>query len=240
VALIAGGARGIGRAIALDLAGRGWAVALCYRTSGRAAAETRRAIEARGARALAVRADVADPAAARTLVRRIERTWGRIDALIVCTGSYHRIDLLAESPEGWREAFDTNLHALFYLARAAAPGMIARGWGRILGFSLASADRLSGHTQITAHYAAKVGVLVLVRALARALAPHGITVNAISPGVVDSGGLPPDELLALRPAIPAGRVGDVGDVVAAARFLLSEAAGYVTGTSLHVSGGWGV
>ena len=240
VALISGGARGIGRAIGLDLARAGWAVAFCYRTSAEAAAGTAAAIEAAGGRALAVQADVSDPAAAEALVRRVEGTWGSLDALVHAAGPYHRVELLEETPAGWREMLDNNLHPLFYLSRAAAPGMIGRKRGRILAFGMATADQLTAQPNVTAHYIAKAGILVLVRSLARVLAPHGITVNAISPGFIDSGSSPPAELAAMRPRIPAGYVGSVDDAVAAARFLLSDDARYVTGTNLHVSGGWGI
>ena len=240
IALVAGGARGIGRTIALDLARTGWAVAFCYRTSEEAARETRAAIEATGARALAVRADVSEALVAAGLVREVEEAWGRIDALIHCAGPFRRVELLQETPEGWREMFEGNLHSLFYLSQAVAPGMLARGWGRIVAFGLASADQLSAQPNLTAYYLAKVGVLGLVRALARALAPHGVTVNAVSPGLIDSGSTPRAELEAMVPRIPAGYVGSVDDAVAATRFLLSEEARYVTGTNIHVSGGWGI
>lgn len=240
VALITGGARGIGRAIGLDLARAGWAVAFCYRTSAEAAAETAAAITATGARALAVRADVSDAAVARDLVRRVEAAWGRVDALVNCAGPFHRVELLRETPEGWRETFETNLHPVFYLSQAVTPGMMARRWGRILAFGLATADQLAAQPNLTAHYLAKAGVLGLVRSLARVLAPHGITVNAISPGLLDSGGSPREELEAMVSRIPAGYVGSVDDAVAVARFLLSDEARYVTGTNVHVSGGWGI
>ena len=240
VALITGGARGIGRAIGVDLARAGWAVAFCYRTSVDAAEATRADIEAAGARALAVQADVSDPAAAAGLVRQVEAAWGRIDALINCAGPYHRVELLQETPEGWREMFEGNLHPVFYLSHAVAPGMVTRKRGRILAFAMATADQLTAQPNVTAHYIAKAGVLVLVRSLARVLAPHGITVNAISPGFIDSGSTSAAELGAMRPRIPAGYVGELRDAVAAARFLLSDEARYVTGANLHLSGGWGI
>ena len=215
-------------------------MALCYRTSARAAAQTAAAIEGAGVRALAVQADVSDPVAAEALVRRVEATWGRIDALVNCAGPFHKVELLEETPAGWREMIDNNLHPLFYLGRAVAPGMMARKWGRVLAFAMATADRLTAQTNVTAHYIAKAGTLVLVRSLARVLGPHGITVNAISPGFIDSGGSDPAELQTMVPRIPAGNVGHVDDVVGAARFLLSDEARYVTGTNIHVSGGWGV
>lgn len=240
VALITGGARGIGRAIGLDLAASGWAVAFCYRTSAADAQATQAEIEARGAPALGVQADVSDPAAAEALVHRVEDTWGRIDALINCAGPYHRVDILQETVEGWRTMLANNLDPVFFLSRLVAPGMIARRWGRIISFSMATADQLTAQPNITAHYIAKAGILVLTRTLARALAPHGITVNAISPGFIDSGSAPPEELSAMAKRIPAGYIGGVDDAVNTVRFLLSDEARYVNGANIHLSGAWGI
>jgi 3-oxoacyl-[acyl-carrier protein] reductase len=94
--------------------------------------------------------------------------------------------------------------------------------------------------EVTAHYIAKAGVLILTRTLAKLLAPHGITVNAVSPGFIDSGSAPAGELAGMAKKIPAGYVGEVTDTVAAVKFLLSDEARYVTGTNIHVSGGWGI
>jgi 3-oxoacyl-[acyl-carrier protein] reductase len=240
VALIPGGAKGIGRQIGLRLAEQGWAVALCYRTSDAAAEDTRRAIEALGASALALRADVSRPDECEDLVRRVMEWKGRLDALVNCAGPYHRVDILSETPEGWREMFANNLDCLFYLARAAGPRMIEGGGGRIVAFSMANADRLLGQPMVTAHYLAKVGVLGLVRTLAKALAKHKITVNAVSPGFIDSGSMDAAELQSMVKAIPAGYVGSTDDAAAAVLYFLSAEAAYVTGANLHVSGGWGI
>ena len=238
VALITGGARGIGRAVALDLGGKGWSVAVCYRTSEAAAREV---LEALGSGdALALQSDVAKPEAAKELVSRVERQWGRIDALIHCAGPYHRVALLEETVAGWHEMFDNNLHPIFYLSQAAAPGMIERRWGRIITFGMANADQLIAQPQLTAHYIAKVGVLVLTRSLAKSLASYGITANTISPGFIDSGSAPADELARMAGRIPAGYVGSLDDPVGVVRFLLSEEARYVNGANVHLSGGWGI
>ena len=240
VALITGGAKGIGRAIALDLASQQWSVAICYRTSAAAADETGKAILAAGGLALVVQCDVSDPDAAKNLILQVERQWGRIDALVNGAGPYHRVNLFEETTSGWREMFDGNLHPIFYLGQAVTPGMKARKYGRIINFSMANADQMVAQPDVTGHYIAKAGVLILTRTLAKLLAPHGITVNAISPGFIDSGSAPPEELAGVVKRIPAGYIGSVADTVAAVRFLLSEDARYVNGANLHLSGAWGI
>src|SRR5206468_2349925 len=220
VALITGGAKGIGRAIGLDLDAAGWDIALCYRTSEREAAETASRITKAGRRAVAERCDVSDPAAAEAFARKVEKEFGAVDALINSAGPYHRINILDETPAGWIEMFAHNLHSVFYMSKAVAPGMKARKAGRIISFSMANADQMV--------------------AQAEALAPYGITVNAISPGFVNSGSAPEAELAGMVKKIPVGYVGELKDPVAAVRFLLSDEARYVTGANIHLSGGWGI
>ena len=240
VALISGGARGIGRAAALDLAARGWSVAICYRTSAEEARTVVDAVKARGAGGLALQCDVSDPKAAVEWVEHVNKEWGRVDALINGAGPYHRVSLLEETNEGWHSMFDNNLHPVFYLSKAVIPIMKERKWGRIICFSMANAEQLIAQPQLTAHYITKVGLLVLARSLARLVAPHGITVNAISPGFIDSGSAPKEELEAAAKRIPAGYVGGVEDAVATVRFLLSDEARYVNGANIQLSGAWGI
>ena len=240
VALITGGAKGIGRGIALDLAAQHWKIAFCYRTSEAEAQKTALAITELGGQALALRCDVSDPVAAKSLVDQVEQKWGHIDVLINGAGPYHRINLFEETVEGWNEMFDGNLHPIFYLAKAVAPGMKTRKSGRIINFSMANADQMISQPDVTAHYIAKAGVLILTRTLAKLLAPHGITVNAVSPGFIDSGSAPPEELAGMTKRIPAGYIGTVDDTVAAVRYLLSEDARYVNGANIQISGAWGI
>ncbi len=240
VALITGGAKGIGRGIALDLAAKHWKIAFCYRTSEAEAQKTAAAITEHGGQALAIRCDVSDSAAAKRMVAQVEKEWGRIDVLINGAGPYHRVNLFEETVEGWNEMFAGNLHPIFYLAQAVAPGMKARKSGRIINFSMANADQMIAQPDVTAHYIAKTGVLILTRTLAKLLAPHGITVNAVSPGFIDSGSAPPEELAGMTKRIPAGYIGTVDDTVAAVRYLLSDEARYVNGANIQVSGGWGI
>ncbi len=240
VALISGGARGIGRGVALDLAKEGWGVAIAYRTSQQEAGDLQQTIEAQGGHALALQSDVSKPESVNNLIQTVEGKWGRIDALINGAGPYHRVPLMEETPEGWSEMLTNNLDPVFFLAKAVAPGMKKRKFGRIISFGMANADKMEAQPHVTAHYIAKAGVLILTRTLAKILAPDGITVNAISPGFIDSGSAPPDELAGMAKKIPAGYIGSVNDAVQAVRYFLSEEARYVTGANLHLSGGWGM
>jgi 3-oxoacyl-[acyl-carrier protein] reductase len=227
----------------MQLARDGWTIAICYRTSQDATQHTVQAIQniqSTDDNILAVKCDVSDAEAAKALVEQVQGTWNRIDALINCAGPYHRVPLLEETVEGWNAMFQNNLHPVFYLSREIAEGMKERRWGRIINFSMANADQMIAQTHVTAHYIAKSGVLILTRSLAKTLGPYGITVNAISPGFIDSGSAPAEELATMVKRIPAGYIGDVSDTVSAVKFLLSDEARYVNGTNIHVSGGWGI
>src|SRR3989475_5909050 len=239
VALITGGARGIGRCVALDLAARGWSVAICYRTSAKEANEVIDAVKAQGVRGAALQCDVSDPKAAVEWVEHVNKEWGRVDALINGAGPYHRVSLLEETNEGWHSMFDNNLHSVFYLSKAVIPIMRERKWGRIVCFSMANAEQLIAQPQLTAHYITKVGLLALTRSYARLIAPDGITMNCVSPGFIDSGSAPKEELERTVKLIPAGYVGSVDDAAAAVRFLLSDEARYVNGANIQLSGAWG-
>jgi len=147
VALITGGARGIGKQIALALARKDWNVAICYRTSEDDANETVSLIQEIGPIGYAEKCDVSDPKAAQNLVKNVEKKFGRIDALINCAGPYHRTNILKETPEGWNSMFGNNLHPVFYLTQAVSEGMIDRKWGRVINFSMANADKLMAQTR---------------------------------------------------------------------------------------------
>jgi 3-oxoacyl-[acyl-carrier protein] reductase len=240
VAIVTGGAKGIGRAVALSLAEDGWSVAICYRTSADAGRETAELIREKGARAIEGAYDVSDPKACEALVTRVLAEFGRVDALVNGAGPYERAPLLETSLESWHEMFDNNLHPVFYMSRLVAPAMIQQKWGRIVSFGMANADQMVGQPQLTPHYIAKIGTLVLTRTLARVLAPHNVTANCVSPGFIASGSAPDEELQKMVKNIPAGYVGELKDAVSVVRFLVSEEARYVNGANIHLSGGWGV
>jgi 3-oxoacyl-[acyl-carrier protein] reductase len=240
VAIITGGARGIGRAIALDLAAQGWGTVVGYRTSPHDVSFVVDEARAAGGRAMSLQADVADAAQADHLVGQVLAQWGRVDALINAAGSYQRAHILQADAHTLEALIGDNLYTVLYMCRAVADPMSRAGWGRIINFGVANAEspRVSSH--VAAHHIAKCAVLVLTRTLARELAPHRVTVNAISPGYVDTGHLSEAEIGDAVARIPAGYVGTVADVVAVVRFLLSEEARYVNGANIVVSGAWGI
>ena len=239
-AIVTGGARGIPGAIAVDLSRQGFKVAICYRKSKEDAQDIVKAIEAEGGSGVAIQADVSDPDQVQRLVAAVRGEWGPVGVLVNGAGPYHRVPILKETPEGWRSMFDNNLHAAFYMCQAVSEDMIQSGWGRIVNFAMANADRHIAQPMVTAHFIAKSGLLILTRTLGKKLAPHGITVNAVSPGFIDSGSADIEELDSMLPKIPAGRLGTLDDAVNCVRFLVSDEAEYVNGSNLHLSGGWGV
>lgn len=220
-ALIAGGTGGIGQGIAKDLLSQGWRVTLVSRST--------RAPELEAAGAQWVSADCTQPSACAALGLR-----GPVDALIVATGGHHRVPLMEETPQGWRQASARALDPVLWLAQATLPGMIERKWGRILSFTMAGPRAAP---MVSAERVARAGLQVLMRDLAELGAPHGVTANCLKLGFVDSGSLVAPTHL---PAIPAGRQGQVEEVVAAARLLLSDQGAYITGAEIPVSGGYGV
>lgn len=232
VALVTGSAKGIGRALALALAGAGYDVAVHYRASESEAQGVVREARGRGVRAQAFQADVTRPEEAARLVGDVHRTLGGLDVLINNVGNYHQGPLDALDVATWHAMFDGNLHCTFYLCRAAIPLMRASGGGRILNLGFAGAELLKARPSIVAYSAAKTGVILLSKALAKTYAGDNITVNVLSPGVMDNSVSVPDTPL------PMGRPGALDELAAAALFLVSESARYITGVTLEVAGGW--
>lgn len=232
VALVTGAARGIGRGIALALAAEGYDVAVHYRSSRAEAEAVCDEARALGARAQAFAADLADRPAARALVREAHAALGRLDVLVNNVGNYVFLPFDELSDEQWDDMLDSNLGAVFATCQAALPLMRAQGGGRIVNLGFAGAGNLVARPNVVAYVAAKTGVLLLSRSLAKAEAGNGITVNVVAPGVIENSvGQPKHE-------IPAGRLGLVQEVSNSVVFLVSPAADYVTGQVIEVAGGW--
>lgn len=237
VALVTGASRGIGRAIALELARRG-PVAVAYHSGADGAKETLALVEAAGGEGIVVAADVRDAAAIDTLFGEVEEALGPVAVLVNNAG--RRNDALAVrlGDDAWHDVLETNLWGTFACCRRALRPMLRAGWGRIV--NVASVAGLKGNAGQANYCASKAGVIGLTRALAREVARKGITVNAVAPGLVDTelvADLDDGQRDALLGAIPAGRTGTPDEVAAAVGFLCSDGAGYVTGSVLPVDGG---
>jgi 3-oxoacyl-[acyl-carrier protein] reductase len=237
-ALVTGASRGIGRAIAERLAAAGATVCLNYRVEHERAKETLHAIEAAGGHAFLRQADVGDVAHATALVEDVVARCGGLDILVNNAGIIRDRLLVDMSDDEWGAVLRTNLDAVFHCSRVAARQMLSRRWGRIINVSSVSVSR-GARGQVN-YAAAKGGVDALTHALATELAPRGITVNAIAPGLVETDMSRPYLTLAaakLRDLIPMRRAGKPGEVAALAVFLASEDAGYITGQVIAVDGG---
>jgi NAD(P)-dependent dehydrogenase (short-subunit alcohol dehydrogenase family) len=244
VVLITGASRGIGRATALALGAQGWAIGVNYTRDERAARRTAEEIEQAGGRALVVRADVADEAEVAAMFDAVERAFGKIDALVNNAGIVAASMPLADmEAERLKRMFDVNVLGAYLCAREAARRMsIDRGGrgGAIVNVSSA-ASRLGSPNEYVDYAGSKGAVDTMTIGLAKELGPRGVRVNAVRPGLIDteihaSGGRP-DRAAVLGGQTPVGRAGTAEEVAAAIVWLLSDAATYVNGALLDVSGG---
>lgn len=239
-ALVTGSTRGIGRAIARTLAARGHAVVINHASEGGAAVALQE-IRGAGGAAHAVRADVTDPAACARLVREAEALVGPLDVLVNNVGPFLERPLAETTDAEWRRMIDGNLGSAFWCARAALPSMRARRAGVIVNVGALNAEVSPGMTHDAPAYSiAKSALMTMTRTLARAEGPHGIRVNAVGPGFIETEAYAdwsPAEQAKWRAQIPAGRFGRPEEVAEAVAFLVSEKAAYVSGAILTVHGG---
>jgi 3-oxoacyl-[acyl-carrier protein] reductase len=238
VVLIAGGTRGIGRAMAAAFARAGASVVLTSRSAESAEAAARAIAGETGGAVEGRACDSADAAACAALVESIVEARGRLDVLINNAGITNDKLLLRMSEEDWRSVFETNLHGAFFLTKAAVRPMIKRRWGRII--NVASVVGIIGNAGQTNYAATKAGLIGFTKSLARELGSRGVTVNAIAPGYIETAmtdAIAEEMKVKMAAQIPLGRLGRPEDVAAAALFLASPAADYITGEVLKVDGG---
>ena len=241
VAVVTGGASGIGEATCHHLADAGHSVGVLD-IDGEGARRVAEQLRAGGTEALGLLVDVADRRSVDEAFARIRSDLGGTQVLATCAGMIAFDEFADITLESWNRIIDVNLTGTFHCCQAALHDMVGTGWGRIVTISSSSAQRGS---PLNAHYAAaKGGVIVLTKSIARAYAAHGITANSIPPSGIESpmqhrfqdeGNLPPNETMAAT--IPMGHLGTPDDIAAAVTFLASEAAGFISGQVLGVNGG---
>ncbi len=242
VAVVTGGGSGMGRAICHHLARPGNKVAVLD-INGEAADTVAKEVVAEGGAALGAAVDVSDRAAIDAALDEVRTAFGPVGIMVTSAGIEGFEDFLDISADAWDRMMAVNLTGTFHCLQAVVPDMIEAGWGRIVTISSSSAQ--SGTRRMSHYVASKGGVIALTKALALDLAPNGITVNTIPPGVIDtpmmrrpieSGAMASMEQVVAR--APLGRAGTPDDIAVACAFLCSEEAGYITGQQINVNGGW--
>jgi len=239
IALVTGAQQGIGRGIALAFAREGADVAVNYLDDRAAAEKVMQEVRAAGGRAVLVQADVARPADAQRMVAQVQSELGGLDVLVNNAGVYPRVPFLEMRETDWDHVVDVNLKGGFFCAQAAARAMVAAGRrGSIINMA---SQAVRGAVRGVHYSASKGGVVAMTRATALELAPHGIRVNAIAPGLTDTAqpryGNNEEELAAMASAVPLGRMAQPDDIAAVAVFLASDDARHITGQTVHVNGG---
>ena len=237
-AVVTGGSRGIGRAIALRLATQGADVCFSYRANAAAAGETAAEVEALGRQALAVEADVSQLEPAQSLITAALERFGKVDILVNNAGITRDDLIMRMTAEAWTEVLQTNLFGAFYTIKAATRPMLKARAGRIVNITSVSGQ--AGQTGQANYSSAKAGLIGLTKATARELASRGITCNAVAPGFIETeltSTLPEALLTEIRARTPLDRFGTTEDVAAAVAFLVSDEAAFITGQVLAVDGG---
>jgi 3-oxoacyl-[acyl-carrier protein] reductase len=237
-AIVTGGSRGIGKAIALELAKRGAKVVVNYVRSEKGAAEVVEQIKSSGGDALAVKADVSDINQASDLIKAAIEKFEKIDILVNNAGITRDTLIMMMSEEDWDDVQDINLKGTFNCSKAAVKHMMRKRYGRII--NIASVAGQMGNAGQTNYSASKAGQIGFTKALAREIAPRNITVNAIAAGYVETDiwdGVPEEIREGMLDLIPLGRKGEPEEIAYAVAFLASDEAGYITGQCLAIDGG---
>ncbi len=238
VALITGGTRGIGRAIALKLSEKGYNIAISYINNNKKAQEVVDEIEKNNVKALAIKADVSKEEEVNNMMKVINKELGNIDVLVNNAGITKDNLLIRMKTEDWDQVIDTNLRGVFLCTKAVARGMMKKRYGKIV--NIASIVGISGNAGQGNYSASKAGVIGFTRSIAKELGSRGINVNAVAPGFIETDMTQvledniKDEMLKSIPLNRAGKPEDVANLVV---FLCSEKADYITGQVIHVDGG---
>jgi NAD(P)-dependent dehydrogenase (short-subunit alcohol dehydrogenase family) len=238
--LVTGSSQGLGKGLAVGLAATGANIVINYVHNNKAAQTTVENIKKINKNVISCPADVTGPKSVLTMFEKINSTFGPVDILINNVGDFLQKPLCDTSTENWDQIIQSNLYSVFYCCKAAVPAMKKKRWGRIINIGLVNANRNQAFKLVAPYAIAKSGVLTLSKSLAVEVARFGITVNVVSPGLMDNGSLSTLKKTGLAKKVPMKRLGDSDDLLAIAKFLLSEKAAYITGADIAVSGGWGL
>ncbi len=237
-ALVTGSSGGIGKAIALDLASKGFDVAFHYNSSEEEANQASREAATHGVKAIALQADITKPEKAQSLVENAAAELGGLSVVVNVVGNYSSKPTSQISVEEWHSTIDSNLNTTFYVTRAAIPHLKSAGWGRIVNIGAASAHNVTARGSNTVYIIAKTGIIIYTKSLAKELIENNITANVVSPGIAENSFEYDDDYQDTMPKLPAKRPAKLSEIAHAAWFFISPEAEYITGQVLEVSGAW--
>jgi NAD(P)-dependent dehydrogenase (short-subunit alcohol dehydrogenase family) len=237
VAVVTGSGKGIGRGIAKRLADEGMVVVVNYQKDEASAQEALAHLQGASPRSVVIQADVATPEGAKALIDQTLAAFGRLDVLVNNTGPFLVKSVFDTEPDEWRRILDGNLSSAFYCTKYALATMRAQKSGNIIYLGSLNAETTRGAPTTAAYNAAKTGLVVLCKSVARSEAHHGIRSNLVNPGFIDTYALSEADRRELPSLVPLGTLGTPDDIAEAVAFLVSDKARYVTGAVLNVHGG---
>jgi len=237
VAIVTGSAKGIGRGIAKRLAADGVPVVVNYQRDTAAAQETLALVQPLAPRSIVIQADVATPEGAKHLIDETLTAFGRIDILVNNVGPFLVKSVFDTEVDEWRRIIDGNLSSAFYCMKFALPAMRAQKSGHIINLGSLNAETTRGAPTTAAYNAAKTGIVVLTKSVARSEARYGIRCNVVNPGFIETYATTEADRRELPSLVPLGALGTAEDIAEAVAFLVSDKARYVTGAVLNVHGG---
>jgi 3-oxoacyl-[acyl-carrier protein] reductase len=237
IAIVTGSAKGIGRAIARRLAQDGITIVVNYQRDSEAANETLALVQPHAPRSITMQADVTKPEDAKRLIHETLRAFGRIDILVNNAGPFLVKSIIDTEIDEWRRIIDGNLSSAFYCIKYALPTMRAQKSGHIINLGSLNAENARGAPTTTAYNAAKSGLVVLTKSVARSEARYGIRCNIVNPGFIETNAMTDADRREMPSIIPLGRLGKPEDIAEAIGFLISDKAQYINGAVLNVHGG---
>ena len=237
VALVTGSSRGIGSAIALKLAQKGCSLAINYLSCDREADKVVKSIEKMGLEAISFQCDVSNFADAEEMIDQVRLKFNRVDILVNNVGPFLYKTIRDTSIQEWHQVMNSNLNSVFYCCRAVVPMMREQKSGLIINIGGPNAERTQGYIRTCAYAVAKTGVVVFSKSLAKEEAEHGIRVNVVNPGFIQTDAYTQDMKKSMPQQVPLKRLGKPEEVADAVAYLVSDEAGYVTGSVLNVHGG---